>query len=123
MKDAGKSEGSYREKLEDICMAYVTWGLKNPQKIRFMQQFCYSPFISKEAQEEGISNFLFLIDRIAFGIKEGVIRDYPPELILSIISSGLMIAIDAAKCEKDPLRQHKVLESFIDLILHGVLHE
>lgn len=126
LRDAGENEDGWREKiekLEDVCMAFAEWGLKNPQKIHFMQQFCYSPFISKEAQEEGVSNFLFLIDQIALGIKEGTIRDYPPELILSIVSSGLMAAINVAKCEKDPLRQHEILKSSIDLILHGVLQE
>jgi AcrR family transcriptional regulator len=123
LRDAGEREGGCREKLEDVSMAFVDWGLKNPQKIHFMQQFCYSPFISKEAQEQGISNFLFLIDQIAAGIKEDAIRDYPPELILSVVSSGLIAAIDAAKREKDPLRQHQILKSSIDLIMRGVLQE
>jgi AcrR family transcriptional regulator len=126
LRDASESESGQRanrEKLEDVCMAFATWGLENPQKIHFMQQFCYSPFISKEAQEEGVSNFLFLIDRIALGIKEGTIRDRPPELILSLVSSGLMAAILAAAREKDPQKQHYILKHAIDIILHGVLFE
>ncbi len=126
LRDASEDEGgrmASREKLQDVCMAFAKWGLKNPQKIHFMQQFCYSPFISKAVQAEGVSNFLFLIDKIDVGIKEGVIRDYSPELILSVVSSGLMVAIDAAKREKDPLRQHQILKSFVDLIMRGVLQE
>ena len=121
LNDAGKSEGDWREKLDNACIAFAEWGLKNAQKIHFMQQFCYSPFISKAAHEEGVSNFLFLIDQIALGIIEGAIRDYPPELILSIMSSGLMTAINIAKYEKDPLRQHQIIISSIDLILYGIL--
>jgi AcrR family transcriptional regulator len=121
--DAGESKGDWREKLDNVCMAFAEWGLENAQKIHFMQQFCYSPFISKAAHQEGVSNFLFLIDQIALGIKEGEIRDYPPELILSIVSSGLMAAINVAKYEKDPQRQHQILKSSIDLILHGVLQK
>ncbi len=123
LRDADKNEGGCKEKLENVCMAFATWGLNNPQKIHFMQQFCYSPFISKAVQKEGVSNFLFLIDQIALGIKEGSVLDRPPELILSIVSSGLMAAIDVAKCEKDPLRQHEILKSSLDMILHGVLQE
>ena len=123
MSDAGKSQGDWREKLVKVCTAFAEWGLENAQKIYFMQQFCYSPFISKAVHEEGISNFLFLIDQIALGIKEGAIRDYPPELILYIVSSGLMTAINVAKCEKDPSGQHRIIKSSIDLILHGILKE
>jgi AcrR family transcriptional regulator len=123
LRDAGESQGDWREKLDNLIVEYAEWGLKNAQKIHFMQQFCYSPFISKAAHEEGVSNFLFLIDQIALGIKEGAIRDYPPEIVLSIISSGLMTAINIAKCEKDPLRQHQIIKSSIDLILHGILQE
>jgi AcrR family transcriptional regulator len=123
LSDAGKSQGDWREKLDKVCTAFAEWGLENAQKIYFMQQFCYSPFISKAVHEEGISNFLFLIDQIALGIKEGAIRDYPPELILSIVSSGLMTAINVAKCEKDPSGQHQIIKSSIDLILHGILKE
>ncbi len=123
LKDAGENKGGWRENLNNVCMAFAEWGLENAQKIHFMQQFCYSPFISKAAHQEGVSNFLFLIDQIAFGIKEGAIKDYPPELILSIVSSGLMTAIIAAAREKDSQKQHEVLEQSVDLILYGVLNK
>jgi len=123
LRDAGESKGDWREKLDNVCMAFAGWGLENAQKILFMQQFCCSPFISKAAHQEGVSNFLFLIDQISLGIKEGAIKDYPPELILSIVSSGLTAAILAAACEKDPQKQHDVLKQSIDLILYGVLQK
>ena len=123
LRDAGESKDDWREKLDNVCMAYAEWGLKNAQKIHFMQQFCYSPFISKATHQEGVSNFLFLIDQIALGIKEGVIRDYPPEIILSIISSSLMAEILTAACEEDPQKQHDILKQSIYLILYGVLQE
>lgn len=123
LRDASKSKDDQKVKLDDVCMKYAEWGLENAQKIHFMQQFCYSPFISKAAHQEGVSNFLFLIDQISLGIKEGVIRDYPPEIILSIISSGLMGTILAAAREKDPQKQHDILRRSIDLILYGVLQK
>lgn len=123
LRDVGKNKGDWRNKLNNLIVEYAEWGLENAQKIHFMQQFCYSPFISRAAHEEGVSNFLFLIDQIALGIGEGVIRDYPPEIILSIISSSLIAAILAAAREKDQQKQHDVLKQSIDLILYGVLQE
>ena len=124
-----KWSSSTRTSLEpdipsESSSAYLTGvEFENAQKMYFMQQFCYSPFISKATHQEGVSNFMFLIDQITLGIKEGVIRDYPPEIILSITSSGLMTAILAAAREKDPQKQHNILKLSIDLILYGVLQE
>ena len=123
LNEAAGRNGSCMEKLDNIGMAFAKWGLENSQKIYFMQQFCYSPFISKDAHQEGISNFLFLIDQIELGIKEGWIKNYPPELVLYIVSSGLMSAILAAAREKDPEEQRVVLRQSIDLILHGIMKE
>lgn len=123
LNKAALSNGNCREKLDSVSMEFAEWGLENARKIHFMQQFCYSPFISTAAQQEGISNFIFLIDQIRTGIKEGWVRDYPPELVLSIVSSGLMAAILAAARESDPQRQREVLENSIELILHGILKE
>jgi AcrR family transcriptional regulator len=123
LSNAAGSMSDCRGKLDSVSMAFAEWGLENSRKIHFMQQFCYSPFISTAAQQEGISNFSFLIDQIRTGIEEGWIRDYPPELVLSIVSSGLMAAILAAARESDPQRQREVLEQSVELILHGILKE
>lgn len=123
LSEAAGTNGSCMEILGSISMAFAKWGLENPRKIHFMQQFCYSLFISKDAHEEGISNFAFLHDQIKTGIKEGWIRNYPPEIIISIVSSGLMSAILAASREKAPKKQHAVLSQSIDLILHGIMKE
>ncbi|MDW7731543.1 MAG: TetR/AcrR family transcriptional regulator [Methanolobus sp.] len=123
LSEAAGSKGDCKGKLDNISMAFAEWGLENPRKIHFMQLFCYSPFISTAAQQEGVSNFMFLIDQTKIGINEGWIRDYPPELVLSIVSSGLMAAILAAARESDPQKQRDVLKQSIDLILHGILKE
>lgn len=123
LSEAAGRYGSCIEKLDNIGMEFAKWGLENPRKIYFMQQFYYSPFISKAAHEEGISNFAFLHDQIKIGIKEGWIRNYPPEVIISIVSSGLMSAILAASREKAPKKQHAVLSQSIYLILHGIMNE
>jgi hypothetical protein len=39
------------------------------------------------------------------------------------MSSGLMTTILAAAREKDPQKQHDILEQSIDLILYGVLQK
>lgn len=119
--DAANCGDNCRDKLDSVTREFAGWGLENPRKIYFMQQFCYSPFISSAAHEEGTSNFAFLSDLINSGIKEGWLRDHPPELIRSIVSSCLMDAVLAAAREKEEQKQRDVLKRSIDLILYGIL--
>ncbi|SFM78577.1 TetR/AcrR family transcriptional regulator [Methanolobus profundi] len=123
LEDAASCGDSCREKLDNVSNALADWGLDNPRKIYFMQQFCYSPYISSTAQEEGVANFAFLTDLIRTGIKEGWLRDYPPELIRSIVSSALMDSVLMAARESDPRVQREVLKQSIELVLHGIVNE
>jgi len=118
---AGADGGrDWEEKLDRAGRAYIEWGLENPEKVRFMQQFCYSPFVSKETHEEGISHFLFFYDLIAEGIRAGRIKDCPPVLVLSTISQGFVATILRVAAEPDPGRRKEMLEMSTDLIMHGI---
>jgi len=118
---AGADGGrDWEEKLDRAGRAYIEWGLENPEKVRFMQQFCYSPFVSKETHEEGISHFLFFYDLIAEGIRAGSIKDCPPVLVLSTISQGFVATILRVAAEPDPGRRKEMLEMSTDLIMHGI---
>jgi len=112
--------GDWEERLDGAGRAYIEWGLENPEKVRFMQQFCYSPFVSKETHEEGISHFLFFYDLIAEGIRAGRIKDYPPVLVLSTISQGFVATILRASAEPDPEKQKEMVAMSTDLIMHGI---
>ena len=121
LSNAANCGDDCREKLDHITQALAEWGLENSRKIYFMQQFCYSPFVSSTPHEEGTSNFAFLTDFIRIGIQEGWLRDHPPELIRFIVASGLMDAVLAAAREEEEEKQRDVLKHSIDLILYGVL--
>jgi AcrR family transcriptional regulator len=67
----------------------VAWATEHPDKMKFMEQFAHSQFVSTTAQEEGMSRFLFLQDLITEGIREGSIRDYDPGLLIFMMASSL----------------------------------
>ena len=78
-----------KAKIRRIGTNMVEWGLRNPAKLKFMEQFAHSPFVSTSAHEEGMSNFLFLKDLVQDGIREGAIRDIDPTLLFSMMASAL----------------------------------
>lgn len=89
----GVNEGSgIFSRLKTISLNYVCWGVANPEKFQFMEQFCLSPYVSESVHQEGISHFLFLHDLITEGVDTGLLRPIPPDLIISL-STGLLNAI------------------------------
>ncbi|MBN1432429.1 MAG: TetR/AcrR family transcriptional regulator [Methanomicrobiaceae archaeon] len=75
--------------LRRIASNYVSWGIRNPAKIKFMEQFCLSPFVPDETREEGVSNFLFLAGLFEKGITSGEIKPLPVELAIKMAAEFL----------------------------------
>ncbi len=98
----------------------VAWGIQNPKKITFMEQFANSPFVSKGAHEEGTSHFLFMEDLVHDGIREGSIRPIDVNLLFCIMGSSIGAIIELASKEQDPGRRQKVVDDGLDLIMGGM---
>jgi AcrR family transcriptional regulator len=82
-------EPDAKAKLYRLGRNAVAWATEYPEKMKFMEQFAHSQFVSTTAQEEGMSRFLFLHDLINEGIREGSVRDYEPELLIFMMASSL----------------------------------
>jgi AcrR family transcriptional regulator len=82
-------EPDAKAKLYRLGRNGVAWATEHPDKMKFMEQFAHSQFVSTTAQEEGMSRFLFLHELIAEGIREGSVRNYDPELLIFMMASSL----------------------------------
>jgi AcrR family transcriptional regulator len=80
--------------LKKTASNYFFWGIKNPAKVKFMEQFCLSPYLPADTREEGISNFLFLLEIIESGIKSGEIKPVPVELAIEMAAKSLNAIIE-----------------------------
>ena len=107
-------------KLRRIGFNAVAWGIENPAKQKFMEQFAYSPFVSTNAHEEGMSHFLFLKDLVGDGIREGTIRNIDSDLLFCMMASSLSGLIACAYAEKDPARRKKITDEGLDFIFNGM---
>lgn len=67
--------------LENIFNFY----LKNPKKYEFLQQYAHSPLIKKEIKELNQIHFQLILTYLESGIKLGIIRELPLNLLLNII--------------------------------------
>ena len=111
---------SVTENLHVIWKNAITWCIENPDKLKFMEQFAHSPFVSTSAYEEGISQFSFFKDLIREGIKKGEIHDVNPHIILGIMAATLQGLANCALLTDDMAKREKIIEDGLHLIWYGI---
>ena len=113
-------ETTAKAKLRRLGLNAVDWGVQNPAKHKFMEQFAHSPFVSTSAHEEGMSHFHFLQDLVRDGIQEGAIRDIDPELLFCMMASSLSGLIARVYTVEDPAERRKITRDGLDFIIRGM---
>jgi AcrR family transcriptional regulator len=114
------TEKTAQARIRLLGINAVVWGIQNPAKLMFMEQFAYSPFVSTTAHEEGISHFHFLKDLVMDGIHEGAIRDTDPSLLFCMMASSLSGLIAQASGTEDPAEREKIIKEGLDFIWNGL---
>jgi AcrR family transcriptional regulator len=115
-----EKEKSVKAKLYRIGLNAVAWGTEHPEKIKFMEQFAHSQFVSTTAQEEGMSRFLFLMDLIREGILQGTVKDLDPELLVSLMASSMSGLIAKASSAATPSEREMIVAQGLDFIWDGL---
>jgi hypothetical protein len=111
---------SITENLHIIWRNAIIWCIENPDKLKFMEQFAHSPFVSTSAYEEGIAQFSFFKELIKEGINNGEIRDVSPHIILGIMASTLQGLANCALLTDDIAKREKIIEDGLHLIWYGI---
>jgi len=109
-----------QEKIRKLGRNAVGWGIKNPAKLKFMEQFAHSPFIYTSAHEEGMSNFLFLADLVRDGIHEGAIREIDPFLLFSMMASSLSGLVARVSNIDDADEHERIVREGLNFIWNGM---
>ena len=120
LKAGVEREPTVKQKLCRVWENAIAWAAENPDKYRFMEQFAHSPFVSSTAHEEGMSHFLFLLELIREGIREGIIRDYDPALLCSILATSLSGLAPRIIAEKDPAQKALLTRQALAFLWNGL---
>jgi len=115
------TEKGTKAKLRRLWFNAVEWGIQNPAKMKFMEQFAYSPFVSTTAHEEGMSHFHFMQDLVREGIREGVVRDFDPPLLFCMMASSLSGLIARVSLTDDPVEREAIIGQGLEFIWNGLL--
>jgi len=115
-----ENENNAKNKLNRLGRNAVAWGISQPAKVKFMEQFAHTPFISKSAQEEGMSRFFFLKDLIDQGKREGLICDSNPEILIFMMASAFAGLVSHIGKAKTPAERERMIDEGLDFVWNGL---
>lgn len=93
-----EQETTFRSKLKRIYINYIGWSLDHTDEFLFFQQFCNASCIGETTRKEGLSKFNNIMELIAEGIEQEIIKkinlDYMSNLLMGILNANTYYFID-----------------------------
>ncbi len=115
-----ESESSFQDKLKRLWSNLIKWGIDNQEEFLFVDQFCSSPYITKFTREEVMKEYVFLRNLVNEGIKTGDIKDFSPELTISMFYQGSRAVVNLI-LNSDPLQdKNELIEDGFQIIWRGL---
>src|SRR5271157_1126858 len=71
------SDQPTRRRIEQCLRGYISWGIANPEKIHFLDQWYNSPGISTEVRQQAYSEFVWMLELREDAVREGILQDLP----------------------------------------------
>jgi AcrR family transcriptional regulator len=82
------------ESLEKVWMKNVEWGVKNPDKFRFIMQFDLSPYHNEDTKTKTPDIGTKWLKLIEDAIKNKLLEDLPPQYILEFFSAHFIFTVE-----------------------------
>lgn len=101
----------------------IDWFLRNPEMYAFTQQVRDSGLIGEEAVKASGRFFQFYYQAIQKGREEGVIADYPVELVGNLLYHNIVAVIDVARMVPDRDQQAGLIETGFKIFWNGIRSE
>jgi len=89
---------STKERIERCLRGYIAWGVANPEKVRFLDQFYNSPSLGDEVKDQVQEEFAWMFALSEAAVGEGLLEDLPLEfhaVMLCQIIGGILKLIES----------------------------
>ena len=113
-------EVSFQDKLRRLWSNIIKWGVNSPEEYLFVEQFCSSPYITKITREEVMKEYIFLNELVQEGIASGVLKDYTPELTMTIFFHGTKALVNLILDPNVSLDTEELIENGFRIIWNGL---
>jgi hypothetical protein len=108
-----------RERLRQCFKAYHAWGVGNPGKVTFLNQFYNSPSIGDDVKKKAPREFQRLEDLHSAAVQEGVLQDLPFGIYLIMVAQVLHGILSLLASGSSDLSPEEIVEHGLGLILKG----
>ena len=86
METGFEEHKTFKTQLRYIWDRNLDWKLNNPQKLKFMMQFCSSPYITKMTKEKALNRLSLINDVVKEAINNKEVSASSTELLTGMIS-------------------------------------
>ncbi|WP_410209979.1 TetR/AcrR family transcriptional regulator [Aquirhabdus sp.] len=107
-----------KAQMHHVWQSYLNWGVSQPEKRKVMAQLSTSEQITEQSKQIGMQSFCDLTQLIQDQINGGVLRDYPPLFIGSIL--GALAEVSMNFMAQDQAHADRYRESGFDAFWHAV---
>ena len=112
------TDADLKAQMHHVWQSYVKWGVTSPLKRKVMAQLSTSEQITEQSKLIGMQSFCDLTQTIQIQITGGVLRDYPPLFIGSIL--GALAEVTMNYMAQDPTQAERYRESGFEAFWHAV---
>lgn len=105
-----------KTRLEKGFFRYIRWGMENPEKVCFIEQFHHSPNISEATQKEAFEEFSWMKDIFILAIHEGVLNNNPVHFHMVMIMRILNGILDLIRSGDPDLTVDEIISAGIKKI-------
>ena len=105
-----------KHRLEQCFRGFVYWGVENPEKFLFIEQFCHSPSISESVKREAQAEFSWLSQIIDEDGRKGLLRDLPQEFYSVMVLQILFGVVKLISSGTTGLSSDEIIRAGLDMI-------
>ena len=118
-----EAESTFKDKMRKLWSNLINWGLDNQEEFLFVGQFCSSPYITKFTREEVMKEYEFLHNFVKEGIKSGEIKDFSPELTITMFYQGSRAVVGLMLDSEVASERDELIEKGFQIIWNGLTKE
>jgi AcrR family transcriptional regulator len=105
-----------KRQLEKCLRGYIEWGVANPEKVRFLDQFYNSPSICEDVKHQAYDDFVWMIELGNAAVREGVVPDLPLEFHIVMFSSIMNGILALIKSGNSGMSQDEIIENGLAIL-------
>lgn len=96
-------------RLEQCLRSYLAWGVANPEKIQFLDQFDNYPGIRDVVMRQAYDDFAWILDLFDAAVREGVLPDLPREFQMVMLTKVLDGILELVESGSSGMSQDEII--------------